>query len=182
MTDKDKNANTPNTNTPNTNTNTASTTPESSTDHAVQSALDWAKEKYNEQYEAWMPWLEDTFLKYFTKDNRSSYAARETLAQTKITSVPEVDHLQDTANDLAATQLGQGGLLQPVGEAASEGMKGGGGSGSGIIGGGGGGGGIIDTAQSQSKSGKGKGKGNGKGNGKGKGGNGPVPAISALGL
>jgi hypothetical protein len=41
-----------------------------------QSTVEWAKEKYNEQYEAWMPWIEDTFLKYFTKDNKASYATR----------------------------------------------------------------------------------------------------------
>ena len=41
-----------------------------------QTTLEWAKEKYNEQYDAWMPWIEDTFLKYFTKDNRTSYVAR----------------------------------------------------------------------------------------------------------
>lgn len=44
-----------------------------------QTTMGWAKEKYNEQYEAWMPWIEDTFLKYFTKDNKASYAAKGSL-------------------------------------------------------------------------------------------------------
>ncbi|KAJ3570768.1 hypothetical protein NPX13_g5618 [Xylaria arbuscula] len=43
-----------------------------------QTYTEWAREKYNEQYDAWMPWIEDNFLKYFTKDNRTSYVARGT--------------------------------------------------------------------------------------------------------
>lgn len=35
-----------------------------------------AKKYYNDQYENWMPWVEDTFLKYFTKDNKASYATK----------------------------------------------------------------------------------------------------------
>ncbi|KAI1438259.1 hypothetical protein GGR50DRAFT_485225 [Xylaria sp. CBS 124048] len=89
----------------------------------TSSTMEWAKEKYNEQYEAWMPWIEDTFLKYFTKDNRTSYATREQLDKTKVTGVSQVDALQDNVNDLAASQVGQGGLLQPVGDVTSEGMK-----------------------------------------------------------
>jgi hypothetical protein len=41
-----------------------------------QTYLEWAKQKYNEQYESWMPWIEDHFLKYFTKDNKASYATK----------------------------------------------------------------------------------------------------------
>lgn len=37
---------------------------------------EWAKRLYGEQYENWMPWIEDTFLKYFTKDNKASYATK----------------------------------------------------------------------------------------------------------
>ncbi|KAI1823335.1 hypothetical protein F4861DRAFT_335201 [Xylaria intraflava] len=92
-------------------------------ENATQSTMDWAKEKYTEQYEAWMPWIEDTFLKYFTKDNRTSYAARDQLDKTKITNIPEADKIQDKANDLAASQVGQGGLLEPVGDLTSDSMK-----------------------------------------------------------
>ncbi|GAP91423.1 hypothetical protein SAMD00023353_6300700 [Rosellinia necatrix] len=88
-----------------------------------KSTMEWAKEKYNEQYEVWMPWIEDTFLKYFTKDNRTSYVARDQLDKTKVTGIAQVDALQDSTNDLAAGQLGQGGLLQPVGDLTSEGLK-----------------------------------------------------------
>lgn len=41
-----------------------------------QTYMAWAKQKYGEQYEVWMPWIEDTFLKYFTKDNKASYATK----------------------------------------------------------------------------------------------------------
>jgi len=40
--------------------------------------MQWAKRKYNEQYEKWMPWIEDKFLRFFTKDNKASYATRST--------------------------------------------------------------------------------------------------------
>ncbi|KAI1362068.1 hypothetical protein F5Y08DRAFT_313076 [Xylaria arbuscula] len=88
-----------------------------------QTYTEWAREKYNEQYDAWMPWIEDNFLKYFTKDNRTSYVARDGLDRTKVTGIDQVDKLQDGANNLAAGTLGQGGILEPVGDLASEGMK-----------------------------------------------------------
>ena len=43
-----------------------------------QTYMEWAKQKYNEQYESWMPWIEDYFLKWFTKDNKASYATKGT--------------------------------------------------------------------------------------------------------
>ncbi|KAI0411628.1 hypothetical protein EKO27_g10957 [Xylaria grammica] len=97
--------------------------PNNEEEQKTQSTMEWAREKYNEQYEAWMPWIEDTFLKYFTKDNRTSYVARDSLDKTKVTGVEQVDKLQDGANDLAASQIGQGGIMEPVGNLASEGMK-----------------------------------------------------------
>lgn len=42
------------------------------------------------------------------------------LDQTKVTGVDQVDTLQDGVNNLAAGQVGQGGLLQPVGDLASK--------------------------------------------------------------
>jgi len=38
--------------------------------------MEWTKKTYNEQYEKWVPWLEDLYLYYFTKDNKASYTAR----------------------------------------------------------------------------------------------------------
>src|SRR5690348_6182575 len=40
---------------------------------------EWAvygKEKYNEKYENWMPWIEDMYLRWFTKDNKASYTVK----------------------------------------------------------------------------------------------------------
>ncbi|KAI1191051.1 hypothetical protein F5B17DRAFT_384308 [Nemania serpens] len=101
----------------------ADTKPSIENQQKSQSTAEWARQKYNEQYEAWMPWVEDVFLKYFTKDNRTSYVARDQLDKTKVTGIKQVDDLQGGANSLAADQVGQGGLLQPVGDAVSEGMK-----------------------------------------------------------
>ncbi|KAI0883285.1 uncharacterized protein GGS22DRAFT_38266 [Annulohypoxylon maeteangense] len=82
--------------------------------------MEWARQKYNEQYEIWMPWIEDYFLKYFTKDNKVSYAAKEQLDKAKITGIEQVDTIQDGVHSLAAGQVGQGGLLEPVGNLVSK--------------------------------------------------------------
>jgi len=89
-------------------------------EEAKQSYMEWAKEKYGEKYEAWMPWIEDYFLKYFTKDNKASYATKQQLDQTKVTGIAQVDNLQDGVNNLVAGQVGQGGLLQPAGDLLSK--------------------------------------------------------------
>ena len=38
--------------------------------------MEWTKATYNEQYEKWVPWMEDIYLRWFTKDNKTSYAAK----------------------------------------------------------------------------------------------------------
>lgn len=43
----------------------------------------------------------------------------DTLDKSKVTGVEQVDNLQDGVNGLVAGQVGQGGLLQPVGDAFS---------------------------------------------------------------
>ncbi|KAL4771922.1 hypothetical protein BDW60DRAFT_222848 [Aspergillus nidulans var. acristatus] len=79
------------------------------------------REAYAEQYEKWMPWLEDQYLKWFGKgDNKASYVAKENLAKTKITSNEQVNRLQDDANNLVGNQLGEKGLLAPVGNLVSQ--------------------------------------------------------------
>ncbi|KAH8169248.1 isoleucyl-tRNA synthetase [Sarocladium implicatum] len=88
-----------------------------------QAVWTWSKQTYNQQYEKWVPWLEDQYLRWFTKDNKTSYTAKQNLDKTKVTGIDQVDTLQDGVNHLAAGQVGQGGLLQPVGDLASkEGM------------------------------------------------------------
>lgn len=42
-----------------------------------QTYTEWLKENYNYQYERWMPWIEDQYLKWFGKgDNKASYATK----------------------------------------------------------------------------------------------------------
>ena len=41
-----------------------------------QSYTEWAYEAYGNQYEKWMPWIEDQYLKWFGKDNKASYIAK----------------------------------------------------------------------------------------------------------
>lgn len=44
----------------------------------------------------------------------------DTLSKTKVTGVEQVDNLQDGVHNLVAGQVGQGGLLQPVGDTFSK--------------------------------------------------------------
>lgn len=44
----------------------------------------------------------------------------EELDKSKVTGVEQIDTLQDGVNGLVAGQVGQGGLLQPVGDAVSK--------------------------------------------------------------
>jgi hypothetical protein len=37
---------------------------------------EWIKEGYQNQYTNWMPWIEDKYLSWFTKDNKASYATK----------------------------------------------------------------------------------------------------------
>jgi len=85
-----------------------------------ESYADWAKRNYGEKYETWMPWVEDQYLKWFGKDNKASYAAKDTLDKTKVTGIDQVDKIQDDVNNLAAGQIGKGGLLQPLGDLVSK--------------------------------------------------------------
>jgi len=41
-----------------------------------ESRFGWVKDTIYAQYEAWAPWLEDMYLKLFTKDNKASYVTR----------------------------------------------------------------------------------------------------------
>ena len=42
----------------------------------AKSYKEQATEFYNRQYEAWMPWIEDKYLAWFTKDNKMSYSTK----------------------------------------------------------------------------------------------------------
>ncbi|KAK4136310.1 hypothetical protein BT67DRAFT_362216, partial [Trichocladium antarcticum] len=81
--------------------------------------MEWAKQQYNRQYDVWVPWLEDLYLRYFTRDNKASYTVRQNLDKTKVTNIAALNSLQDSANGLVAGQLGQDGLGRPVGDLVS---------------------------------------------------------------
>ncbi|KAF2824937.1 hypothetical protein CC86DRAFT_353612 [Ophiobolus disseminans] len=79
-----------------------------------------AGEYYNQKYETWMPWIEDKYLSWFTKDNKASYATKQNLDKTKVTGVSQVDNLQDGVHGLVSGQVGKGGIAQPLGDAVSK--------------------------------------------------------------
>ncbi|GAB7358206.1 hypothetical protein MBLNU230_g0358t1 [Neophaeotheca triangularis] len=85
-----------------------------------QSYTEWIKQGYQHQYENWMPWIEDQYLRWFTNDNKASYATKDTLDKSKVTGVEQVDTLQDSVNNAVGQQVGKGGVLQPVGDMASK--------------------------------------------------------------
>jgi hypothetical protein len=43
-----------------------------------QTYTEWVKEVYHNQYEKWMPWIEDKYLALFGKDNKASYVTKGT--------------------------------------------------------------------------------------------------------
>ena len=38
--------------------------------------MEWTRQTYNSQYDKWVPWAEDMYLRYFTSDNKASYATK----------------------------------------------------------------------------------------------------------
>jgi len=88
------------------------------------SYTEWVKQGYHNQMENWMPWIEDFYLRWFTNDNKASYATKDALDKSKVTGIDQVDTLQDGVNGVVGQQVGKGGLLQPVGDmASSEGIN-----------------------------------------------------------
>ncbi|OCK95994.1 uncharacterized protein K441DRAFT_508876, partial [Cenococcum geophilum 1.58] len=55
-----------------------------------------------------------------TKDNKTSYVAKEQLSRIKVIGIEQVNTLQDGVNNLAAGQLGRGCLSESIGNLASE--------------------------------------------------------------
>jgi len=86
-----------------------------------QTYTEWVKEGYNNQYERWMPWIEDQYLRWFGgNDNKASYATKDTLNKSKVTGIKQVDQIQDDVHNLVGNQLGKNGLLAPIGNMASK--------------------------------------------------------------
>jgi len=85
-----------------------------------QTYTEWVMAAYANQYERWMPWIEDQYLYWFGKgDNKASYVAKDTLNKSKITGIKQVDQIQDDVHNLVGNQLGENGLLAPVGKMIS---------------------------------------------------------------
>lgn len=41
-----------------------------------QTWSEYGTQVYNDKYERWMPWIEDLYLRWFTKDNKASYTTK----------------------------------------------------------------------------------------------------------
>ncbi|KAK4939078.1 hypothetical protein LTR10_020564 [Elasticomyces elasticus] len=81
--------------------------------------METARNYYNKQYEAWMPWIEDKVLGWWG-ENKTSYTAKDELSKTKITGDKNIDAVQDGVNEGVAGQFGKGGLLEGVGNLTSK--------------------------------------------------------------
>lgn len=105
------------------------------------SYTEWLSQGYQHTKENWMPWIEDVYLKWFTNDNKASYATKgnspsstlvvvrwkliwrgyvDALDKSKITGIDQVDSVQGSVNEAVGKQVGKGGLLQPLGDLASK--------------------------------------------------------------
>ncbi|KAL8918336.1 MAG: hypothetical protein Q9208_007424 [Pyrenodesmia sp. 3 TL-2023] len=80
---------------------------------------EWASKKYNEYYNAYVPWLEDKYLAWFG-ENKTSYTTKEQLDKTKLTSDPNLNAVQDGLNTGVSGQLKSDGLLGGVGDLVSK--------------------------------------------------------------
>ena len=43
-----------------------------------QTYSEWVRDAYTNQYEKWMPWIEDKYLAWFGHDNKASYTTKGT--------------------------------------------------------------------------------------------------------
>ena len=51
--------------------------------------MEWSKQQYSQKKEVWVPWLEDLYLRWFTKDNKASYTTKRKHMTTIPTSCSE---------------------------------------------------------------------------------------------
>lgn len=52
---------------------------------------DWTKKKYDEYYNAYVPWLEDKYLAWFG-ENKTSYTAKGNLEKIHLSFNPPIQH------------------------------------------------------------------------------------------
>ncbi|KAI9818779.1 MAG: hypothetical protein M1827_007599 [Pycnora praestabilis] len=82
--------------------------------------MEWTKKQYNYYSNETWPWIEDKYLSYFTKDNKTSYTTKEQLRKTEITGDENVNKIQEGVIEGVGGQLGTGGLGQSIGQATSK--------------------------------------------------------------
>ena len=51
-----------------------------------------AGEFYNRQYDSWVPWMEDKYLAWFTKDNKASYATKRMSLFLSLSNTHSLSH------------------------------------------------------------------------------------------
>jgi hypothetical protein len=52
-----------------------------------QTYREWLYDVYAKQYENWMPWIEDQYLRWFGKDNKASYATKRQFPVAPLSSL-----------------------------------------------------------------------------------------------
>ncbi|KKY28819.1 hypothetical protein UCRPC4_g00380 [Phaeomoniella chlamydospora] len=72
--------------------------------------MEWSKKTYNNQYEKWVPWLEDKYLAWFG----------DKLRQTNVTGDKNIGAITDGVAEGVGGQFGKGGLGEGVGEITSK--------------------------------------------------------------
>ncbi|KAL9131428.1 MAG: hypothetical protein Q9217_000642 [Psora testacea] len=80
--------------------------------------MEWAKEKYNNAYNNYMPWIEDKVLGYWG-ENKTSYTAKDKLS-TDVTGERNVNAIQGGVAEGVGGTLSSGGLLGGVGDLTSK--------------------------------------------------------------
>jgi len=79
--------------------------------------MEWTRNKYNDYYNSYMPWVEDKYLQWFG-ENKTSYTTKETL-KTDVTGDKNVNSIQNGIAEGVGGQFSKGGALNSVGEAVS---------------------------------------------------------------
>ncbi|MCJ1353301.1 MAG: hypothetical protein MMC33_003286 [Icmadophila ericetorum] len=83
--------------------------------------MEWTKKKYNDNYNYYMPWIEDKVLSYWG-ENKTSYTTKQQLSSenASLTGDKNLNAVQDGIAEGVGGQFSKGGLLAPVGEGVSQ--------------------------------------------------------------
>ncbi|KAI9776372.1 MAG: hypothetical protein M1835_005533 [Candelina submexicana] len=80
---------------------------------------EWVKKKYNDNYDYYMPWIEDKYLQWFG-ENKTSYSTKENLKKTEITGNKDINKIQDSVAEGVGNQFGKGGIGEGIGSTLSK--------------------------------------------------------------